>query len=188
MKKLLAILALSFAVTSVAANNSTVDVSKLTPEQVAQINQQVSAMTKEPVNVSATVRKEAEAWGELGANMGKAMVGAAREVGVASNEFAKTDLGKIIVFIVAYKVIGQDILSIAFGSLVLFFGWGIAIWALKTKAFADIKYEYVPVFKGMFNRKRITSIVHDENSKVLRILLGGASLFLSSVVGLNLIF
>ncbi|KAI9549461.1 hypothetical protein GHT06_001861 [Daphnia sinensis] len=95
MKKVLASLALLFA-TSAFSTTSTVDVRNLTPEQVAQVQKQVSELSSTPVNVSASVRKEAEAWGELGANMGKAMVGAAKEVGVASNEFAQTGLAFIM--------------------------------------------------------------------------------------------
>ncbi len=188
MKKLFATLALCVSSGAFAAPQNSVDVSKLTPEQVQRINQQVTEMSNNPMNVSATVRKEAEAWGDLGSNMGKAMVSAAREVGVASNEFASTSLGKIVVGIVTYKIVGREILGVLVGSITLLFGWSVAIWLLTTRRFADIKYEYEPVLKGLFKRKRIVSIEQSSNT-ILNKMLGAAGVaLLSSITGLNLIF
>ncbi len=141
-----------------ATKQSSVDVSSLTTEQIAQINQKVSEMKQDPKNISASVRKEAEAWGELGANMGKAMVGAAREVGVAANEFSSTSLGQIVVGIVTYKVVGQEILGVLFGPLTLLVGWSLAIWFFTTQKFSQVKYEYEPILFGLFKRKRIKEI------------------------------
>lgn len=188
MKKLLVSLALCMSTVAFAGNQTTVDVSKLTPEQVQKINQQVSDMTKDPVNVSATVRKEAEAWGELGSNMGKAMVSAAREVGVASNEFASTSLGKIVVTIVTYKIVGRDILGVMFGAMTLMFGWSVALWLVLTHRFANVKYEYEPMFKGLFKRRRIVSIDQHSDTVTARFISAGLVLVLSSITGFNLIF
>lgn len=192
MKKILAILALSIASSTFAGvasqNGAYVDVSKLTPEQVAQINKQVSEMQSAPANISASVRQEAEAWGQLGANMGKAMVGAAREVGVASNEFASTGLGKVVVAIVAYKVIGQDLLGIIFGSLILVVGYSLAIWILSTRRWSTVKYEYEPVVWGMFKRRRIMSSETADDVVTGKILSAGVLTLLTTVVGLNTIF
>jgi hypothetical protein len=187
MKKVLVSLALLFATSAFSASSSSVDVSKLTPEQVAQVQKQVSELSSAPVNVSASVRKEAEAWGELGANMGKAMVGAAKEVGVASNEFASTSLGKVVVGIVAYKIIGKDILKVVFGSLVLLVGYSLAIWALLTKRWSKVEYKYEPVLWGAFNKKYVISSYTDSNTVSTKAIGAGMLLLLSSVTGLNII-
>jgi hypothetical protein len=188
MKKVLVSLALLFATSAFSASSSSVDVSKLTPEQVAQVQKQVSELSSAPVNVSASVRKEAEAWGELGANMGKAMVGAAKEVGVASNEFAQTGLGKVVVGIVAYKVIGKDILKIVFGSLVLIVGYSIAFWLLWTKRWSKVEFKYEPILWGVFKKKYVTSIDTTDEVVNAKVLSAGLLLLLSSVTGLNIIF
>lgn len=185
MKNIVAILALSIASTAFASTSTTVDVSKLTPEQVAQINKQVSDLSAQPTNISANVRKEAEAWGDLGANMGKAMVGAAREVGVASNEFASTSLGKVVVGIVAYKVIGKDILGVIVGSLILVIGYSLAIWILTTRRWSQVNYEYEPVLWGLVKRSRIIS--HNTESEIVTTKIVSGVL-LTTVVGLNTIF
>lgn len=189
MKKFITVLALCFATTAFAGTKQTsVDVSKLTPEQIAQINSQVSEMTKDPVNVSATVRKEAEAWGELGANMGKAMVGAAREVGVASNEFANTSLGKVVVGIVAYKVVGKDILGVIFGAMILVCGYILSVWILTTRRWSDVQYEYAPVLWGMYNKKRVLKSHTDSDIVTGKIISAGFLILMTTLVGLKTIF
>jgi hypothetical protein len=186
MKKLFAIIALALCV--ITAQASTLDTSKLTPEQVATLTKQAQEMASQPVNVSVTVRKEAEAWGELGANMGKAMVGAAKEVGVAANEFSQTPLGQVVVFMAAYKIIGQDMLSVIIGLSILIFGYSVALWVAMSKRWSDVKYEYDTIFWGIWKRKRLISINTDSDTVVAKVLAAGTLLFASSVVGLNIIF
>lgn len=181
-------LALTISTSAFAATQNSVDVSKLTPEQVAQINKQVSEMASTPTNVSATVRKEAEAWGELGANMGKAMVGAAREVGVASNEFANTSLGKIVVAIVAYKVVGKDILGVIVGSFIIVLGYSICIWILISRRWSEVKYEYSPALWGLYNRRTVVSSKTDGEVVAGKLIGAGILALASTVVGLNTIF
>lgn len=188
VKTLLAILALSIASTAFAAKQSTVDVSKLTPEQISQINKQVSEMSSDPTTISANVRKEAEAWGDLGANMGKALVGAAREVGVAANEFGQTSLGKVVVGIVTYKIVGRDILGVIVGSLILVFGYSLAIWIFVTHRWSSVTYEYEPVLWGMFNRQRVVKSSMTDDVAITKTIAAGILLLLTTLVGLNTIF
>ncbi len=188
MKKLFATFIFLFSFSVFAANSTTVDVSKLTPEQAAQIKQQISELSSSPANISSTVRKEAEAWGELGSNMGKAMVGAAKEVGVAANEFSQTSLGKVVVFLAAYKIVGKDFLGVIFGTFILIFGYGLAIWVFTTKRWSNVKYEYEPVLWGMFKKARIVTISTDDATITTKAFVGCAVLVLSTLVGLNTIF
>ena len=188
MKKLIAMLALVASFNTIAATQTTVDLSKLTPEQRAQITQQVKELSSEPTNVSATIRQEAEAWGELGANMGKAMVGAAKEVGVAANEFSQTPLGKVVVFITAYKIIGQDLLGLIFGTFVLLFGYSCAIWIWATRRWSDVTYEYEPILWGLMKKARVVKCETDRDTTCWKTIWAVVLLVLSSIVGLNLIF
>lgn len=188
MKKLIAMLALTLSLNAVAATSTTVDVSKLTPEQRARITEQINNLASEPTNVSAKVRQEAEAWGDLGANMGKAMVGAAKEIGVAANEFAQTPLGRVVVFITAYKIIGQDILGVIVGSLILLFGYSSAIWIFATRRWSKVKYEYEPVLWGLMKRARIVSCETDSEVAANKAIISSAILFISTLIGLLIIF
>lgn len=190
MKKVIAILALCFATSAFAGTASgVIDTSKLSKAQIAELAAKAEEMgATTPVNVSATVRQEAEAWGTLGANMGKAMVGAAREVGVASNEFASTSLGKVVVGIVAYKVVGKDILGVIFGSMILVIGYSLAIWLFTTRRWSDVSYEYEPVLWGMYKRQRVVKSHTDSDVVTGKIISGLVLLAVTTVVGLNTIF
>lgn len=189
MKKILVAISLFLSLNAFAASqNTSIDLSKLTPEQRQAITQQVNDLSAQPTNISATVRKEAEAWGDLGANMGKAMVGAAKEVGVAANEFSQTSLGKIVVFMVAYKIVGQDALGVIFGTLVLVFGYSLALWVFTTKRWSDVTYEYEPILWGAFKKARITKIETSNDVVTGKFIVGCGLLVLTTVVGLNTIF
>ena len=52
-----------------------------------------------------------------------ALIGAAREVGMAANEFASTDLGKVVTFVVVYKIIGESLVGVGFGLIVFYRDW-----------------------------------------------------------------
>lgn len=189
MKKILVALSLFLSLNAFASiQNTTVDLSKLTPEQRQIITQQVNDLSTTPTNISASVRKEAEAWGDLGANMGKAMVSAAKEVGVAANEFSQTSLGRVVVFMVAYKIVGHDILGVLFGSLILVFGYGLAIWVLLTKRWSKVKYEYEPVLWGLYKKARIVEFETDSDTVTTKFIVFCVLLLMSTVVGLYNIF
>lgn len=185
MKKFLMIAAMAFA--SLTATAQTVDTSGLTQQQIQELAAKAAEM-KQPTNISAAVRQEAEAWGELGANMGKAVVGAAREVGVAANEFAQTPLGKVVVFLTIYKIAGNDLLGVVFGSITLLVGTILAIWVAKTKAFYTRECESKQVLWGMFNRNIITKVTVDDKVAFAKMFGAAVLLILTWLIGLNTIF
>jgi hypothetical protein len=188
MKKLAATLIL--VASSFGAMSQTLDVSKLTEAQRAELSTQVSKLSSSPVNVSATVREEAEAWGALGANMGKALVGAAREVGVASNEFASTPLGMITVAIVAYKLIGRDILGVLVGLLLMAVAWLVALYVWFSRRWNDnVKYEYTTFLGGLIRRTRvIDSGEITEGVYAFKLMIGTILIVAGTGVSLSLIF
>lgn len=174
-----------------SAADGQIDTRDLSQAQIAEIKKQVSTMKAEsvnPANISKTVRHEAEAWGDLGANMGKAMVGAAKEVGVAANDFASTSLGKIVVFIIAYKIIGKSILGVIVGTLILIVGAIMSIWIFKSSRWSEVKYAREPAFWGLYQRQVI--VEKETNSDVVgwQFLFGGIILLASCLGGVSLIF
>jgi len=188
MKKLIAIVALAIS-TTVFADGRAIDTSKLSKAQIAELAAKAEEMgATSPANVSATVRKEAEAWGDMGANMGKAMVGAAKEVGVAANDFAVTPLGRVTVAIVAYKIIGRDVIKIVIGSVILFLGWTLGIWILLTKRWSNVKFEYEPVLWGMYKKARIVGMSTSEDVTIAKTWFGGLTILISTITALIVIF
>lgn len=56
----------------------------------------------------------AERWGDV---ISKTIKTISSDLAIGVNEFIKTDVGKITLFIIAYKILGEDIKDIFFGSI-----------------------------------------------------------------------
>lgn len=186
MKKLLLILASALLLASAHAQ-TTVDVSKLTPEQQAAVKKSIDSMKGEP-NISQTAREETEKWVELGGNMGKAAVGAAKELGMAANEFVATPIGRVTMGVVVYKVIGKDVLKTITGFCVLVVFLCLAVWFAKRKHYSSIEYEYKPVFFGLYNKQVIKSGEIDQDWSVGHLACAALCAAIALAVGLNVMF
>lgn len=123
-----ALIATSFAAASYAP--PAVDVSGLTESQIADLKIQAlklqqsqqnkqSNPLEQATNISTAARTEAEKWADFGKNIGVAMVSTSRELGIAVNEFSKTDIGRITTAIIVYKLVGSQILHFITGLLLL---------------------------------------------------------------------
>lgn len=182
MKKFLMILASTLLMATASAQ--TADVSKLTPDQQAAIQKTITEM-QSPKNISETARVETEKWVELGGNMGKAAVGAARELGIAANEFVQTPIGRITMAVVVYKVIGQDVIGMIVGLGVLVFFLSLALYFFKAKKYMGVQYEYQPRLFGLYHKQVVTSGTVDSEWSVGYLISGFICLFIGLVVGLN---
>lgn len=154
MKKLIASILLSVASIGAMAQAVTVDTSKLTSEQATQLAaiQAAASSPSQAVQISAEVRKEMGEWGAVGQGIGVALISAAKELGMAANDFAGTPLGKIATAIIVYKMVGEDIIGLMFGTGVLLVGfyWGIQLLRNGQK----FRYEVTqtPVLWGLWTR------------------------------------
>ena len=187
MKSLIVILGLAFASVASADVPYQLDVSKLTQEQRAAIQLQITqtaAKTVDPVNLSETVRNEASKWGDLGKNVGTSLVAAAKEVGQGVNEFSQTPVGKVTTAIIVYKVIGRDVIHLAVGLLTLFVGTLAAIYAFKRMG-VSLEYENIPRLNGLWISRKIKSVKIDSDYHVGGIVTALIILTLTWVVGLN---
>ena len=187
-----AMMVLSFS-TAAVAEESYVDTQGLTAEQKAELQLQVVKLktgAQDPAKVSENVRKEAEAWGDLGSNMGKAVVSAAKEVGVAANDFAQTPLGKVTVAVIVYKIIGQAALHLIFGTLILLFGWSMALYMLVFVRFYDknVTYDYKPFLWGMWMRRVKTSFNEEGGNALVRIFIMASIFVVTTIWGTATIF
>lgn len=154
MKKLIVALLVVMS-TSAMAQRESIDLRGLTSEQKEKLAL-IRAEMQSPVSASERLREEANKWGKLGENVGKATVAAAKEVGVAANEFVSTPLGKIVTGIVIYKVIGTEALKIIVGAFIMFFFFSIGLWFIFRRP-VNVTYENVPVLYGMWNRRLVKS-------------------------------
>lgn len=125
MKKALAILAVALA-TSANAELSVNTVGqagfdKLSAQDQAQIVQMVAAKAKTAAESSTTVpsAEKVNQWVDVGKNIGSGLAGAAKEVGVAVNDFATTPVGILTTMLIVWHMIGSTLIHL--------FG-GIAFW------------------------------------------------------------
>lgn len=83
-----------------------VDVNSMTPEQVDLLRKQVQNYNG---TTEKSVPKQLNEWADLGKNIGAGLVGAAREMGVAANEFSQTTIGKTVIVMLVWKFFGKSV-------------------------------------------------------------------------------
>lgn len=87
-------------------------------KQIIQAKQNTQPSLPGAAAVVASVTPEKiNAWAENGKGIGIAIGSAAKELGLAADAFLKTDAGKITVAMVAWKVMGRDLVHIVGGSI-----------------------------------------------------------------------
>ena len=151
MKKWFLMLMMMVSIPAFAVVN--VDTNGLTDSQKAALVQQVEEMkakAESPETMVAAVDK----WVNVGERFGKMMGGAAKEVGMAANEFLLTPVGMLTAGIIAFNYIGGPIIHVGVGLMILFLGLSVMFW-LQTKA-TQFHVEYdlsKPKFFGGFHVK-----------------------------------
>lgn len=65
---------------------------------------------------------EANKWIETGSKIGLGITGAAKEIGVATNELVQTPIGKLTAGVLVYKFIGRDLVKTFLGTFFFIFG------------------------------------------------------------------
>lgn len=168
------------------AASQKVDISNLPKEERAEI------LAKTMVSEQKTqtpIPEQAKQWAELGTAIGTGIVATAQQLGVAANDFAKTDLGKITVVILIWKYIGKEIKGVVVGLLILLlgipFGWYQVIRVRKNRVTQE--YVYVPYLWGLVSLKRVSKVVEHRASTTdeegLQIVIGYITMAVSSLIG-----
>lgn len=136
MKKLFSMMLLvvstvSFAATSglSSSNVSSAGFEKLSESEKAEIIKQVAdrAATKNMFGQSAEPADEkVERWVKIGSNIGQGLAGAAKEVGVAVNDFSKTPVGQLTAALIVWHMIGAQLVHV-FGGIMI---WIVGFWMI----------------------------------------------------------
>jgi hypothetical protein len=129
------------------------DVASMSPQQRLELQAQLDHANK-PIEVR--VREEAAQWADLGANVGRALIGAAKELGIAANEFSQTGLGKCVVALVVVKLLGGTLAHLAAAVLVMLLG-STFFWYVHRRILLLPKYNTVPVLWGLWHRRVVVS-------------------------------
>lgn len=168
MTRFLAIFALILSViaTPVLAARSetvTVDTSRLTQAQLDSLQRMVESTKSPDAQITENISRLAT-WGTdlavASEGFAKALGVAARELGIAANDFLATDAGRLTAAIIIWKVLGKSLVALAIGTLLLVISIGfyfkvvqrciVSEYTYKPRSllFGLIKYEKaVPVYK-----------------------------------------
>jgi hypothetical protein len=121
----------------------------LSPEQINSIR----AIANQK-NTAVLVREETEAWVKIGQNVGSAMLGAAKEIGVAAVDFAKTPLGIMVCTLIVIKMFGTFIFATLAGIAIFSLG-AIVLWYGQKRIITKPVYKQVPVLWGFWSVNKI---------------------------------
>jgi hypothetical protein len=105
-------------------------------------------------NTAVVVREETEAWVKIGQNVGSAMLGAAKEIGVAAVDFAKTPLGTMVCILIVFKMFGTFIFATLIGISIFTFGV-YALWYGQKRIISKPIFKQVPVLWGFWTVNKV---------------------------------
>ena len=169
---LLAISSVSFAASSSGLTSSSVSSAgfdKLTEAEKAEILKQVAdkAATKDFLgNSREPADEKVEKWVRIGTNIGQGLAGAAKEVGIAVNDFSKTPVGQLTMVLIVWHMIGAQMIHVLGGILIWIIGF-IAIRYVMKRAYPD-KVTYSTTQKNIFGNFSIEKIekavMQDDNA------------------------
>lgn len=113
---------------------------KLSPDQQAQILQQVTEAAKQKTESPSLSPDSVSKWVDVGAKIGQMMGGAAKELGIQVNDFVKTPVGKWTMAIIVWKYMGAALTHLFVGMIVLVIGLGVMYTLMRRSQRVEIAY------------------------------------------------
>ena len=175
MKKLFAIALMLFSTLSFAFAGNTSDAvngagfGKLSEAEKAEVIKMVAdkAATKETGMIPQLANEDrVEKWVKIGSNIGQGLAGAAKEVGVAVNDFAKTPVGQMTMVLIVWHMIGAQLIHV-FGGILI---WVVGITIIRHmvgRAYPS-KITYSKEVKNIFGNYAVESVdpiaIQDDNA------------------------
>lgn len=135
---------------------------KLTEQQKAEILKQVadaSANSDVTTAVASVTPTKVDEWVTIGERVGKIMGGAAREVGIAVNDFVKTPVGQLTMFLIVWKVMGGMLIHLLGGIIVFASGWTFTY--LLYRRLSETKIKYHPEAKDWLGRPKVVEVYRE---------------------------
>lgn len=174
-----------------AGERVSIDTSKLTAEQKEQLGKMV-LQDSPKTDGELDMLEKAARFGQI---IGSGIGAAARELGIAVNEFSQTTPGRVAMLILVWKYMGDAILGVMVGIPVLVLGMWVG-WKMVHRGRQrnyTREYVYVPVLWGLFNRRKLAKEVYNRNSESSESddwmqTIGYFCMFMSVFVGLNIVF
>lgn len=133
MKKYIASFMILISSAAVAGNTSdavrSAGFNQLSEAQKAEVIKMVAEKaSKNEAGPGASAEERVEKWVKIGSNIGQGLAGAARELGVAVNEFSQTPVGRLTMALIVWNMIGSQLIHI-FGGILI---WVVGIYIIRS--------------------------------------------------------
>lgn len=138
MKKLIAIAAMALSLSAFAAVE--VNTSGLTDAQKAELIKQAEAM-KSTSKPEAQLVEKVDKWVDVGEKVGKMMGGAAKEVGIAVNDFVKTPVGLMTAGIILWNYMGGMLVHVVSGAIFFVVSFSLLTYTMRRCSPTKITYD-----------------------------------------------
>lgn len=178
-KSMMCILMLIFSMSAMALDANTVasaGFSNLTDQQKAEVIANVTAKVAQ--NSSTSVQRVDE-WLNVGERIGKGFAGAAKELGVAANEFVNTPVGKWVAFLIIWHFMGSMMVHVVFGLFFLFVGIFAINWYVRINK--NIVTTYDADKTDIFGQSRKLSTKSSDISGDMAVTVALVSLILTAI-------
>ena len=163
MKKFFAVILMMVSISAWAGNTSdavnSAGFSKLSEAEKAEVIKMVAEKAAE--KSSGTVPQldtpdKVEKWVKIGSNIGQGLAGAAKEVGVAVNDFATTPVGQMTMALIVWHMIGAQLIHVFGGILIWIVGISIIRHTIR-RAYPS-KITYSKEVKNIFGNYAVESV------------------------------
>ena len=162
MKKFFVAILMMVSISAWAGNTSdavnSAGFSKLTEAEKAEVIKIVAdkASSKDSSVPVALTEDRVEKWVKIGSNIGQGLAGAAKEVGVAVNDFSQTPVGQLTMLLIVWHMIGAQLIHV-FGGIMIWIV-GIAIIRHMVARAYPSKITYSKEVKNVFGNYAVEKV------------------------------
>lgn len=172
MKKFFAVILMAVSFSAFAGNDSetvrNAGFARLSEAEKAEVIKMVAdkAASKDASVPAALTEDKVEKWVKIGSNIGQGLAGAAKEVGVAVNDFSQTPVGQLTMLLIVWHMIGAQLIHVLGGILIWIVGIAI-IRHMVARAYPS-KITYSKEVKNMFGNYVVEKVepiaIDDDNA------------------------
>jgi hypothetical protein len=152
MKKFFVAILMMVSVSAWAGNDSdtvrAAGFAKLSEAEKAEVIKMVADKASQKDVMPTMTEDKVEKWVKIGSNIGQGLAGAAKEVGVAVNDFATTPVGQLTMMLIVWHMIGAQLIHV-FGGIMIWIV-GIAIIRHMVARAYPSKITYSKEVKNIF--------------------------------------
>ena len=162
MKKFFAVILMAVSFSAFAGNDSetvrNAGFARLSGAEKAEVIKMVAdkAASKDASVPAALTEDKVEKWVKIGSNIGQGLAGAAKEVGVAVNDFSQTPVGQLTMLLIVWHMIGAQLIHV-FGGIMIWIV-GIAIIRHMVARAYPSKITYSKEVKNVFGNYAVEKV------------------------------